>query len=117
MVIFLSGCLNSSLILFTGESKNWSASYAVTNLNGEYHTNTLTLTYKGDNPSEVGKVKYKFSAGPNGGSGETELSEHKEIIHKSGGNGAVAQKDEIINVTVEWENIEEELQLSTNGKR
>jgi len=115
MVIFLSGCLNSSSILFTGESKNWSASYAVTNLNSEIHNSRLTLTYKGDNPSEVGKIKYKFSASSGGGSAETELSERKELIHESGSNGAVPQKDEIINVIVEWKGIKEELKLSTNG--
>ncbi len=32
-------------------------------------------------------------------------------------NGAVAQKDEIINVTVEWKDSTEELKLSTNGRR
>ncbi|WP_018757708.1 hypothetical protein [Paenibacillus terrigena] len=117
MVIFLSGCLDSSSILFTGESKNWSASYAVTNLNGEIQNYTLTLSYKGDNSSEVGKVKYKFSKSSGGGSGETELSGHKEIIHKSVSNGAVPQKDEIINATVEWKGIKEEIQLSTNGTR
>ncbi|WP_152399159.1 hypothetical protein [Paenibacillus cellulositrophicus] len=115
MVMFLSGCLNSSSILFTGESKNWSANYVVTNLNGENHDYTLTLTYKGDNPSEVGKVKYKFSVSSGGGSGETELSGHKEITHKSISNGAVPQKDETINVTVEWKGIKEELQLSLMG--
>jgi len=45
------------------------------------------------------------------------LSGHKEIIHKSMSNGAVPQKDEIINATVEWKGIKEELQLSTNGTR
>ncbi|WP_168928884.1 hypothetical protein [Paenibacillus dokdonensis] len=44
------------------------------------------------------------------------MSGHKEIIHKSGSNGLVPQDDAIINVTVEWEDTEEELQLSSNGK-
>ena len=115
VVIFLSGCINRSPILFTGESNNWSANYAVTNLNSEIHNSRLTLTYKGDNPSEVGKVKYKFSTSSGGGSAETELSERNELIHASGSNGAIPHKDEIINVTVEWKGIKEELQLSTNG--
>ncbi|MGN7360518.1 hypothetical protein [Paenibacillus sp. SAFN-054] len=76
----------------------------------------MTLTYKGENPSEVGKVHYRFSASSGGGSAETELSERKELIHVSGSNGAVPQKEEIIHVTVEWKDKKEELQLSTNGK-
>jgi hypothetical protein len=104
-------------ILFTGKSKNWSASYVVTDLNDEYHNETLTITYKGDNPSEVGIVKYKYTGGLMEGSGERELSGHKEIVAKVGSNGACTQEDSIINVTIEWNGIKEEIRLSGNEKR
>lgn len=74
---------------FTGESQNWSAWYEVSHTIDDNHTNTLTLTYEGDDPAHVGFVKYKYAAAPREGSGETELSGRREIVHQSGGNGAI----------------------------
>lgn len=56
------------------------------------------------------------AAAPREGSGETELSGRREIVHQSGGNGAIPLKDSIIEVTVEWNGHKEELKLSANKK-
>lgn len=116
MVIFLAGCLNDNDMAFTGESQNWSARYEVSHTIDDNHRNTLTLTYEGDDPAHVGTVKYKYAATPGEGSGETELSGRREIVHQSGGNGAIPLKDSIIEVTVEWNGHKEELKLSANKK-
>lgn len=115
MFIPLCGCINSSPIVYTGESKNWSASFTIENPQGEYHNETLKIIYKGENPKEVSDIKYKYDGTNIGGSGEQKLSGNSSIVSKSGGNGALPPKDSIINVTVEWNGNKEDLQLSTNG--
>lgn len=67
----VSGCLNHpSVIQFTGESKNWSASYTITKLNREDHMDRFQIRYKGKDPASVGRVKYKFTGTTMSGSGE-----------------------------------------------
>lgn len=113
----LCGCLNSNSISYTGESKNWSASYSIDNPKGDYHNNTLKIIYKGENPKEVSVIKFKYE-GPNiSGSGEQKLSGSGSIVSQSGGNGTLPIEDSKINVTIEWNGKNEELILSTNGER
>ncbi|PQP87011.1 hypothetical protein CPT76_25720 [Paenibacillus sp. AR247] len=114
----LSGCLSHpSVIQFTGESKTWSANYTITKLNREDHISRLQIRYKGKDPANVGRVKYKFTGTTMGGSGEQKLSGNRDIVSGSGGNGAIPLEDSTIQVTVEWKGHKEEMELSTGASR
>ncbi|MEK5645072.1 hypothetical protein BK138_24955 [Paenibacillus rhizosphaerae] len=114
----LSGCLSHpSVIQFTGESKTWSASYTITKMNREDHMERFQIRYKGKDPANVGRVKYKFTGTTMGGSGEQKLSGNRDIVSGSGGNGAIPLEDSTIQVTVEWKGHKEEMELSTGDSR
>ncbi|RIX52783.1 hypothetical protein D3P08_12325 [Paenibacillus nanensis] len=116
ILVPLCGCLNNNSTSYTGESKNWSARYSIDNPKGEYHNNTLKITYKGENPKEVSVIKFKYE-GPNiSGSGEQKLSGSDSVVSKSEGNGTLPLEDSKINVTIEWNGKNEELILSTPSK-
>lgn len=105
------------MIQFTGESKNWSASYTITKLNREDHTDRFQIRYKGKDPAKVGRVKYKYTSTAMSGSGEQKLSGNRDIVTGSGGNGALPLEDSTIQVTVEWKGQKEEMELSTGASR
>lgn len=116
--MMVSGCLSHpSVIQFTGESKTWSANYTITKLNREDHISRLQIRYKGKDPANVGKIKYKFTGTTMGGSGEQKLSGNRDIVSGSGGNGAIPLEDSTIQVTVEWKGHKEEMELSTGASR
>ncbi|MBU8880462.1 DUF4871 domain-containing protein [Bacillus sp. FJAT-29790] len=70
------------------------------------------IEYKGDLEEIAGmEVSYNYKTGTGGGSGTIDEMDQKTISGSSGGNGAMMQKDEVVEVTVEWEGKKESLFL------
>lgn len=118
---------------YSGESENWKASLKFdgkgtfykkedgrTGYNSQAKKSFL-MEYKGDYADVAGKmISYSYETTTGGSSGNTEITTDKTITGSSGGKGvAMMQKDEVIEVSVEWDGRKETIVMQpeeTNGK-
>lgn len=118
---------------FIGESKHWEAEYIYTgtetwgeNDGVKTYTNEdsyeFVLKYKGslEELSSVKKLEYSYETITSSGNSTLNFTEPPtKLIFKSKGsskNGARVSEDEVIKVTVKWDEIEESFELDNDQK-
>ncbi|MBP2079217.1 hypothetical protein [Oceanobacillus polygoni] len=110
-----------------GESDNWEASFRVigeerfykrngVNQYDSYATDELQLIFKGTDKelAAIKKIHYEYTSPAGSGSTTMEIDESltdRVFTHSGGGNGAFVREDQIVEVTVEWDNQMEVFEL------
>ncbi|MCK0470661.1 hypothetical protein [Halalkalibacter sp. APA_J-10(15)] len=131
LMLLLSACSNEEVMKnkysFTGEGQYWNAEYIYEgtelwkeedNRTSYSHesNDTFVLTFKGslEEMQSIKRVDYSYETTTGGGGGSHEFDESpNEITLKSGsgGTGATIKENEIISVTVKWNDLEESFEL------
>ncbi|AJY74647.1 hypothetical protein [Paenibacillus beijingensis] len=99
-----------------GHSDHWAATYIVYKFkNDENHTTKLFLKYIGKQSKPTGDLRYAYDT-EGGGDGSGTLSSpasQDEIYHlgNSGGNGALADKNSVVKMQVQWNGNTEAIEL------
>jgi hypothetical protein len=117
--------------IFTGESEHWIGEYVFkgtekwkeknkrTTLSSESRY-TLAIKYKGDlsELASVKKLSYSYKTSLGSGSDTMGFDEPPTqiLFAINGGGTSTMNKDEVIEVTVEWESFEESFELRSTGK-
>lgn len=117
---------------FVGESKNWQAAYTVSG-NEVWDKENGVVTYAHDASDQfvlsfigdksiyasIKQLNYSYEASNGGGEGtmnNNEIGSPKRVATNSGSSrgGAKIQEDEVIQVTVKWDDFEESFDLYNN---
>ncbi len=134
-ILVLSACseVTHNDYKFTGESEHWEAEYAYKGKEAwdeedgaETYTNKdnydFLLKYKGslEELSSLEKLEYSYETLSGGGNATVNFNEPpKNVTFTSSGgskNGEKVSEDEVIQVTVKWDEFEESFELQNERK-
>ncbi|HOC52278.1 MAG TPA: hypothetical protein PLW61_00680 [Caldisericia bacterium] len=111
--IMLLGCdSNLNEHTFYGEGINWKAEY-VYSYNGDVYNSELLLFYNGEE-KEVKECEYtlKWKHGDISKLKGFDIKRDEwKSVSKSGGKGTIINKNEILTITIYWDNFEESIDL------
>ncbi len=109
----LLGCdSNLNEHTFYGEGINWKAEY-VYSYNGDVYNSELLLFYNGEE-KEVKECEYtlKWKHGDISKLKGFDIKRDEwKSVSKSGGKGTIINKNEILTITIYWDNFEESIDL------
>lgn len=114
LVLFILGaCSNEQSFILKGESENWSGVYNGYTYDNSNEKSELTLSYKGDYSEIKGNIKYEYETDGGGGEGDVSPLEKPIKVNVSCGGCAVNNKDDVMTVTVSWNNKSETFKLQS----
>ncbi|MBW7454757.1 hypothetical protein ACFOLF_26085 [Paenibacillus sepulcri] len=101
---------------YKGHTDNWAAVYIVYKMkDNDNHITKMSLKYIGKKTIPTGKLSYAYDTeGGGSGSGTLPTDQSKSGIYNlgsSGGNGAIAAKDSIVKMQVNWNENTEMMEL------
>ena len=113
VILILGACSNDKRFTLKGESANWKGTYQGYTYDENNEASELTLIYKGD-PSKVkDNVKYNYETGNGRGNGNIPLTQKFIKIKKSCKGCATTDKNDVITITVSWNDKTETLKLQS----
>jgi hypothetical protein len=118
---------NNYQYIFTGEGEFWEAKFITNGTEGwekvenritfsNEHSDVLTLTYTGSLEDITFKnLEYSYKTNSSSGSSFSEITNDSTFTHRSSGNGAKVQENEVIQVNVKWNDHEESFELTNKS--
>ncbi|MCU5653175.1 hypothetical protein OCF56_04545 [Bacillus mycoides] len=113
IMLILGGCSSDKSFILKGESENWKGTYNGYTYDENNEASELILTYKGD-PSKVkDNVKYNYETSNGSGNGNVPLTQKSIKIKTTCGGCATTDKNDVITITVSWNDKTETLKLQS----
>lgn len=112
ILLLITGC-GTKLLVFTGESDNWSAKITTTQTD-DLQEDEIFLEYTGDDTDSINEFNYYVESNVDGYSREGASLNKSNALRDKGNmsrGGAMATESTIIKVRIEWDGKSETITL------